>query len=139
MISNKNFDQESYKSHEGHYDDYIHGGPKEAHSKTWFEADTVDAWRHARMYRSLAPLLKVYPEANWLTVGDGRYGKDAHFIQEKGLKVLASDISEALLKGGRKSGILKITERKMQKHCLSQTKSLILFFVKSLIITFQDQ
>jgi ubiquinone/menaquinone biosynthesis C-methylase UbiE len=107
MISNKNFNQESYKSHEGHYDDHIHGGQKEAHSKTWFETDTVDAWRHARMYNSLDPLLRAYPKASWLTVGDGRYGKDAHYIQEKGLKVLASDISEALLKEGKEIGYIE--------------------------------
>jgi len=107
MSNNKNFDQQSYKSHESYFYDYIHDAKKEKHAKTWLEKDTVDAWRHARMYCSLDPLLKAYPKANWLTIGDGRYGKDAHYIQEKGLRVLASDISEALLREGKKIGYIE--------------------------------
>ena len=107
MINNNNFNQQSYKRHEVHFSDYIDGQGKGDLAKTWLETDTVDAWRHARMYRSLDPLLKSYPEANWLTVGDGRYGKDAHYIQERGVKVLASDISEALLKEGKELGYIK--------------------------------
>jgi len=107
MINNNSFNQQSYKRHEDHFYDNIDGQGKGDLAKTWLETDTVDAWRHARMYRSLDPLLKSYPEANWLTVGDGRYGKDAHYIQERGVKVLASDISEALLKEGKKLGYIK--------------------------------
>jgi ubiquinone/menaquinone biosynthesis C-methylase UbiE len=107
MTNNNNFNQLSYKRHEGHFSDYIDGQGKGDLAKTWLETDTVDAWRHARMYRSLDPLLKLYPEASWLTVGDGRYGKDAHYIQERGVKVLASDISEALLKEGKELGYIK--------------------------------
>jgi ubiquinone/menaquinone biosynthesis C-methylase UbiE len=90
--------KKSYTAHAGEYAEYTVGGSKEEHARTWLREDTVDAWRHNRSYQTLDPLLAGYPEATWLTVGDGRYGKDAHYIQTKGFRVLATDISDHLLK-----------------------------------------
>ena len=106
MPRKKNFNQISYQTHEKHFCEYACGGKKAKHSKTWFEDDTVDAWRHKRMYKSLDPLLKAFPTASWLTVGDGRFGKDAHYIQEMGVKVLATDISDILLKEAKEIGYI---------------------------------
>jgi ubiquinone/menaquinone biosynthesis C-methylase UbiE len=75
-------------------------------AESWLLTDTVDAWRHHRMYACLDPLLEAYPDSEWLTVGDGRFGKDAHYIQEKGHKVLASDISDTLLRIGEEMGYI---------------------------------
>jgi len=97
----------SYKSHEEHFNKHARGGEMEDHAKTWLETDTVDAWRHTRMYNALDPLLEMYPDATWVTVGDGRYGKDAQYIQGKGLKVLATDIAEVLLKEAKEIGYIK--------------------------------
>lgn len=90
--------KKSYAAHEIEYAQFSVGGLKEGHAKTWLRDDTVDAWRHNRLYNTIDPLLLSYPNATWLTVGDGRYGKDAHYIQAKGGKVLATDISDHLLK-----------------------------------------
>jgi hypothetical protein len=49
MVRNNNFNQQSYKKHEGHFYDYIDYSKKEDHAKTWLETTTFDAWRHARM------------------------------------------------------------------------------------------
>ena len=98
MTSADNFRECSYKRHAAHFRDCASGGKEERQGKLWLETDTVDAWRHARMYAALDPLLAHDPEAVWLTVGDGRYGKDAHYILEKGCQALASDISDDLLK-----------------------------------------
>jgi len=73
-------------------------------AKSWLNADTVDSWRHQRMYRSIDPLLSCYPTARWLTIGDGRYGNDAHYIQQKGRNALATDISDLLLKEAKEIG-----------------------------------
>ena len=67
------------------------GGEKEAHAKTWFETDTVDAWRDQRMYKLLDPIIDADKDAKWLTVGDGRYGKDGNYIQQKGCDVLVTE------------------------------------------------
>lgn len=100
------FNQKSYISHAEHYKEYLPEGEKGEHSKAWLATDTVDAWRHKRMYAALVPLLKLEPSAKWLTVGDGRYGTDAHYIQEFGLNVVASDISGLLLKQAQLSSFI---------------------------------
>jgi len=105
-MAKNNFIKLSYEKHELHFKDYAKGGKKEERAKSWFNTDTVDSWSHARMYSSIDPLLLSYPEAKWLTVGDGRYGKDAHYIQQKGLNVLATDISDVLLKEAKEIGYI---------------------------------
>ena len=79
-MSENNFAKSSYKNHDMHFENYTKGAKKEERAKTWFNTNTVDSWRHKRMYTLIDPLLACYPEAKWLTVGDGRYGKDAHII-----------------------------------------------------------
>jgi ubiquinone/menaquinone biosynthesis C-methylase UbiE len=67
----------------------------------WLDNHTYDTWRHKRMYALLDSIINV--KDSWLTIGDGRYGSDAHYLFEKGVeKVMASDISDALLKTAKK-------------------------------------
>ncbi len=103
----KAFQDKSYQQHSEHFKEYTQGGDKASHAKTWFEKDTVDAWRHQRMYRVLDPIIAAEPNANWLTVGDGRYGKDAKYITEKGCDALATDISEHLLREAKAIGYIE--------------------------------
>ena len=107
MSSNIDFKQLSYERHKKNRQEYAIGGREENLAKTWFNEDTVDAWCHKRMYSSLDPLLEIFRDSSWLTVGDGRYGSDAHYLQKKGLSVLATDISDALLKEGQEVGYIK--------------------------------
>lgn len=51
-----NFTKLSYKRNEFHFKAYARGGPKEEMAKSWLDADTVDSWRHQRMYSSIDPL-----------------------------------------------------------------------------------
>ena len=59
------------------------------------------------MYHLINPLIESYPHASWLTCGDGRYGKDAHYIEKNGISVLATDISDTLLIEGKKAGYIR--------------------------------
>jgi ubiquinone/menaquinone biosynthesis C-methylase UbiE len=76
-------------------------------SETWFKKNTVDHWRHKRMRDSLLPIISCYPGTYWLTVGDGRYGTDANYLIEKGLKVHASDIQDELLRIAHERNFIK--------------------------------
>ena len=107
----KSFHEKSYEQHTTNFSQYRSGGEKEKHAKTWFEKDTVDAWRHQRMYQTLDPILKTEPNAKWLTVGDGRYGSDAKYIMEKGCDALASDISDVLIKEAADIGYISKFEK----------------------------
>lgn len=104
-ITNK-YHELNYLDNSLHYRDFSTGGKYEAMAKTWLKTDTVDAWRHHRMYHLLDPLLEEV-NSKWLSVGDGRYGKDARYIAEKGGDVTASDIDDRLLKEAQDLGFIK--------------------------------
>ncbi len=75
--------------------------------QTWKQFNTVDAWRHKRMYDAVLPVLLSYPDASWLTVGDGRYGTDANFlIRNNAKEVMATSISDELLKQAYADGFI---------------------------------
>ena len=59
------------------------------------------------MHQLIDPLLESDPSSRWLTVGDGRYGRDAKYISDKQGKVLATDISEYLLKEAKENGFIE--------------------------------
>ena len=63
------------------------------------------------MYQALDPILISDPKAKWLTVGDGRFGRDAKYIIGEGCYALASDISDCLLEEARQIGYLSEYKR----------------------------
>lgn len=95
---------------EFHKASYLKHAQKEYTSdsfKAWKRKDSVDHWRHDRMYQTLLPLCKSYPGEKWLTIGDGRYGTDAHYLIEQGMDVLASDINVNSLKKAKEDGFIQ--------------------------------
>ncbi len=101
-----NFQQKSYQKHETHFQNYAKDGSQSEHAKTWLNDSTVDAWRHQRMMQCLNPLLESFPQSSWVTIGDGRYGTEANFLKKRGVKALATDISDVLLKEGKELGFI---------------------------------
>jgi len=71
---------------------------------TWMKEGTLDRWRHHRMLSPIKPFISG--DKTWLTVGDVRYGTDAHFIISEGGIAHASDISDRLLKIGSDAGFI---------------------------------
>ncbi len=96
----------SYTHQRRHLAEYLSDPEKRKWAETWFREDTVNAWRHLRMYETLDPLLIGDPGRNWLTVGDGRWGKDARYIYKKGGKVCATDITPDLLEQAKTIGYI---------------------------------
>lgn len=76
---------------------------------TWLEQDaTLDRWRHDRMFNCLKPILTHYNESSWVTIGDGRFGTDAHALLSLGVtNVMCTDISDRLLKIGKEKGFIR--------------------------------
>lgn len=93
------FIEESYARQTDHF------AIKDSEIHERFELDSIDTWRHGRMYDCIIPLIDE--SQSWVTIGDGRYGSDAYFLQKRGVgKVLPTDLSETLLKIGKKKGII---------------------------------
>jgi ubiquinone/menaquinone biosynthesis C-methylase UbiE len=107
MSESDDFLRTRYDQEARQWDKYITEDGIASHAESWLRTDTVDYWRHSRMYACLDPVLESYPESTWLTVGDGRYGRDANYIQSFGHEVVASDISESLLEVGQERGFIE--------------------------------
>ena len=112
------FHHKSYQKHQDHYCAISKNADQHNLVNSWFETNTVDYWRHQRMYQTIDPILNSYPKSNWVTIGDGRYGTDAHYIEKKGLDVLATDISDILLKESKQKGFIQKFE-KQNAECLT--------------------
>jgi ubiquinone/menaquinone biosynthesis C-methylase UbiE len=105
------FAETSYRRHEDHYKEYGQSIEKQRRAESWKRTDTVDAWCRARLVEPINPLLSHYPGASWLTVGDGRYGSDAHYIQSSGGDALATDISDHLIAQAIKTSYISRGEK----------------------------
>ncbi len=103
----KDLINKSYAAQESHYDTFLVNGELSEHAKTWLLDGTIDEWRHLRMYNKLIPLIHSTSNPKWLTVGDGRMGSDAHFLESKGVDVIATDISDTILSKAFQQGFIK--------------------------------
>lgn len=75
--------------------------------QSWLQDDNLGNWRHARIRAPLKAIVANDPSASWLTIGDGRYGTDAHHLISLGAKsVHCTDISDTLLKIGHEIGFI---------------------------------
>jgi ubiquinone/menaquinone biosynthesis C-methylase UbiE len=59
-----------------------------------------------QVFDTLQPFLQTYKGAQWLTVGDGKFGGDAHYIIEGGSQAMATDISDNLLAYAQQKGYI---------------------------------
>lgn len=66
--------------------------------------NSIDHWHHQRLLDTLRPLLVSAPNATWLTVGDGHFGSNAHFLRENAAKATASSISDSTLEIAKARG-----------------------------------
>ena len=106
MDETANFQETSYLLHETHHT--LKNGELSDDQKSWLREDTVDFWRHDRMYKPLTPLLKNNPKTKWITVGDGRLGLDSIRLKkiEPSLDILPVDISTDLLEHAKRNGLI---------------------------------
>ena len=56
--------------------------------------ESVDAWRHDRLLGFVEPLLRCYPKSEWVTVGDGQFGADAHSLLTRGHRAVATSLTD---------------------------------------------
>jgi hypothetical protein len=81
--------EKSYFKYDDHHRDYekaLSDAEQKKLAETWVRTDTLDAWRHERMRKPLRVIIDNDANASWVTVGDGRYGTDAHFLLSAGAK-----------------------------------------------------
>jgi ubiquinone/menaquinone biosynthesis C-methylase UbiE len=59
------------------------------------------------MLESTLPIIEAFPGSTWLTVGDGKFGSDAFFLQNRGADVTATSISTHTLEVASSRGYIK--------------------------------
>lgn len=67
---------------------------------------SIDHWRHVRMQSLICGLVEAMPQARWMTVGDGRYGSDAAYLQSIGADVLATSLTDERLEIAHQRGFI---------------------------------
>lgn len=107
IMTSKEFHEISYELHKDNYEKIYSDEKERKKSECWIREDTTAAWVHFRRCKLIDSLLNYYPEAYWLTIGDGRYGNDAHYVESKGVKALATDISCVFLAEAKQRGHIK--------------------------------
>lgn len=113
-------------------DEDIHKSNREALHESWFQTDTVDYWRHERMYETMRPFALHFKHAAWATIGDGRYGLDAvrlaniFGIQE----LLPTDIASAMMKVAQERGLIKDFQIENAEHLSFENDSKDILFCK---------
>jgi precorrin-2 methylase len=50
--------------------------------------NAVDTRLHNRKYEQLLPLIQTFQDSSWLTIGDGRYGSGAYYLQTHGVNAV---------------------------------------------------
>ena len=86
--------------------DYFNADRKPIH-ESWFKENTVNFWRHQRMYKTIKPLAEQYRKNKWLSIGDGRFGLDAYRLKAMyNMNVFPTDISQSMLARGKELGLI---------------------------------
>jgi ubiquinone/menaquinone biosynthesis C-methylase UbiE len=97
-----------YDNHDNEWEKVLNDDKRKKIAATWMEQNnSMDCWRHNRMYKFLEPFINYNKYLNWLTIGDGRYGTDANALLKLGVKnVMCTDISDKLLRIGSENGFI---------------------------------
>ena len=66
---------------------------------------------------SVDPILQAHPTGNWITIGDGRYGSEAHYIESHGGTATATDIADDLLRVASEAGHIS-------RYCIANAEAL---------------
>ena len=91
-----------------HMDADCFNADRKAIHESWFQENTVNFWRHQRMYETIKPVAVKYKEKKWLSIGDGRFGLDAHRLKAMfNLNVFPTDISQNMLIQGKELGLIR--------------------------------
>lgn len=93
--------ERSYASHR-HYESGLVS--QDALPACYAAPESVDAWRHDRLLGLLEPLLRCYPKSDWVTVGDGQFGADAHSLLVRGHRAVATSLTDDSLAIAQRNG-----------------------------------
>lgn len=84
----------------------VEGSKRKLIGDSWKSRNTLDSFAHDKQRKVFLKILKLYQNPTLLTLGDGRYGNDAKYFIENGIKTHASDIADKLLAIANENGFI---------------------------------
>ena len=118
-MNKNNFNIESYNAQKRHLEKMIAADIDQSLIRLE-KKDSIDYWRHKRMYELLKPFID--PAEKWLTVGDG-IGTDANWLIEQGTSAVACDLSDDILKESFKRKFITEYKQENAEHLSFSDKS----------------
>lgn len=77
---------------------------------------SIDNWRHTRMLAMSDSLILAMPKSRWMTIGDGRYGSDAAYLESQGVDVLATSLTDERLRIAHADGLISKYQCENAEH-----------------------
>jgi len=77
--------------------------------ESWLSNESLDYWRHSRMFEPIIPLIRDKPGSSWITIGDGRLGLDSIKLKSIESKnyILPTDINIKMLEIARQMKLIE--------------------------------
>ena len=91
-------------SYNRHRDHELWLSQREYYPSCYSSPQSVDAWLEDRKKSYAKCLLEVFSDSTWMTIGDGAYGSDAHYLKQNGADVTASSLTEHTLSVAKEKG-----------------------------------
>jgi ubiquinone/menaquinone biosynthesis C-methylase UbiE len=93
--------------HINHLHDFLQDSTQSSLYETWWDATTVNHWRHTSLMSPVLEVLSDLKSFRWLTIGDGA-GMDAWRLINAGfINTVASDLTDSILVETHKRGHIK--------------------------------
>ncbi len=90
-------------------------------------------WMFYSQLSNFDPVFKYYSDSTWVTLGDGKFGREAFYIQNAGMDVLATDMDLTLLEASHKFGGLAKIKQENAEQLSFANKSFDFVFCKEML------
>lgn len=95
------------KIHQAHWGGFLEDTRNRSLYDSWWNANTVNYWRHTRLLAPVFDVLGDMKSRTWLTIGDGA-GSDAWRLRSAGFaSVLPTDVDDTVLTQTRQRGYIE--------------------------------
>ncbi len=128
----KGFIETSHLANQQHYCRFKRQLTHEELQK-FYDPGSIDAFLSFRQLQCLEPLFKHFADKKWLTVGDGRMGKEAFFIQAHGQEVLPTDMDPRILEQCRDLGVFSDVRQENAEKLSFEDDSFDFVFCKEML------
>ncbi len=98
--------QELFEKQRQHHDTHYRRRLEEGTVETWLDFDNADSWANTICMEDLRGFLEATPQKTFVTIADGKGGKEARFLTALGHEALPTDLSVDVLAEAKARGLI---------------------------------